>query len=140
MTVPGGSLDAKSVVFELTCGYVCERNVDSGRFSSEALPDGKKCFAPLPRTVYLVWFIRAISSPQAKYFTLIICFKHSKKRCFLCLLSTFSARVCLIFNEIQSFWQLQIWKFSPPEGPHKNTPLIRILYLIRGGSYAGGDS
>ena len=47
-------MDAKSVVFELTCGYVCERNVGSGRFSSEALPDGKKCFAPLPRTVYLV--------------------------------------------------------------------------------------
>ena len=47
-------MDAKSVVFELTCGYVCERNVGSGRFSSETLPDGKKCVAPLPRTVYLV--------------------------------------------------------------------------------------
>ena len=47
-------MDAKSVVFELTCGNVCERNSGSGRFSSETLPDGKKCFAPLPRTVYLV--------------------------------------------------------------------------------------
>ena len=48
-------MGTKSVVFELTCGYVCERNVGSGRFSSETLPDGKKCFAPLPRTVYLVY-------------------------------------------------------------------------------------
>ena len=47
-------MDAKSVVFELTCGCVCERNAASGKLPPGALPEGKKCFAPLPRTVYLV--------------------------------------------------------------------------------------